>query len=128
MNRLSKKEWIDKVYKDYALINHSDLPIDDDKFWWFRISQKNGLRLSEFGFQRFNAAKIYFYEFKILINIVWTPVILLGLSRMPCPHYIERNSYKTTVWITDEDIAMLFKLNDLNVELFARGFLNAEIV
>lgn len=122
MNLLTKFEWTEKVYREYFRIHGIELNPGEDKFWWYRISTSNKyMRLSEKGFERFKSVKIVFYEFTIPLEIILTPIILIGLSRMPSPYYFYFNSSKSTLYIAEEQIALLFSLQD-NIELFAQGY------
>lgn len=121
MSLLTKDEWTAKVYRGYLRCTGIELPYGEDKFWWHRIGNNSSMRLSEKGFERFREAKISFYEFSIPLGITWTAALLIGLTRMPSPHYFYGKSTDSILYIADEQIALLFKFQD-DIENFARGY------
>jgi hypothetical protein len=120
MPSLTKDEWITKVYRDYARIHHVQLPDHEDRFWWYRTGKNRYMRLSEKGFERFQQSEIPFYQFEIEVP-VWTASLLLGITRMPSPHYFVNRPKNSMLYLADESIAVQYRLID-NIEIFARGF------
>ena len=82
------------------------------------------MRLDKPGFNRFKQAGIEFNKYEVTVP-QWHGSITVGLSRLPCPFFIEptaKYSVDYEFYISDSEYAMLFMFTDNNLAMFAKGF------
>jgi hypothetical protein len=124
MERLTKNEWEKKILAYHADVLGKPIPIDELAFWWYRTGH-SGMRLEKPGFNRFVQAGVQFNKYNVKVE-QWFGSITIGLSRMPCPYYIEptaKYSMEYEFYLPDEEYAMMFMFMDNNLTMFAKGFM-----
>lgn len=121
--KITKKEWEDKVYKQYYSLFNVQLPVGEYKVWW---RSPTSFRLSQLGFARFKQANIYFFKFDIPQTIKWTGGLILKLSKMPCPHFFSQHQ-ESALYYTDKHYAVMIKLIDLDLDTLLKEFENENV-
>jgi hypothetical protein len=132
--RLSKSEWEQKIKeKIIDFFENTDVKEFTDKdmkvMWWVSpVNTVSGMRLTEMGYNWFTKAGIVFHKYECSVP-AWNGALLLGLSRMPCPYFIESSSKlgnfdeHFTFCIPDEEYAMMLMFLNNDLIQFAKGFL-----
>ena len=130
--RLSKFGWEEKIKMVWDRI--SDDPITDKdlkSIWWVlagSYSMTSGMRLTKIGYEWLKLAEVQFNKYECHVP-TWSGALLLGLSKMPCPYYIESEN-KTgnpmspfMFCIPDDEYAMLLMFTNNDLVMFAKSFL-----
>jgi hypothetical protein len=119
--KLTKSEWEKKILDCLIMLGNVISPVLES--WWFR-DNSSGMRLSKQGFLRFKQAGIDFNKYECEIKS-WTGALIIGLSRIQAPFYIEdkKESSMYNFYIADEEYAMLLMFANNDLSLFTKGFL-----
>ena len=128
---MTRLEWTQKILdllKEKKKVHKNFLPehITERTWLWQYPNQKENMRLALHGYRTFTRAGIEFFDFDFDTTHL-TGNTILGLSRMPCPFYLEvsknRSSETGELSIADPEYAILLKFVDSDIRAFARTFL-----
>jgi hypothetical protein len=122
--KLTKSEWEKKILDCLTMSGNVISP--ELESWWFR-DNSSGMRLTKQGFLRCNQIGIDFNKYECEIKS-WTGALIIGLSRIQAPFYIEEKKEPSmklmyNFYIADEEYAMLLMFANNDLSLFTKGFL-----
>ena len=121
----TRDQWIVEVEQNLIEKRCQNFISTTKSSWWFYYNNSNNYHLSKIGFECFKLAEINMYYFSFDEDQYINSTIILGLSRMPTPYYLltDRSGKMIQLWLADANLAMLLKLMDSDLNLFAKGFL-----
>lgn len=120
---VTRKEWEQRLTDKLCPENIEFAPT---KLW--HVKNVKNFRLTDEGWHYFQKAQIPFHHFKVQMEGGLTTGTVLGLSRLPCPYYLDKPASKTDaqLYICNDEFAMYMYMLDNNIIDFAKTFIRRE--